>query len=62
MCLPTLACDLDTARTHRLKVRDTSNEGETQPDVAKWNRGGYMRNVIETVETVETVGTTEQKT
>lgn len=45
--------------THRLKVRATSNEGETQPDVAKWNRGGYMRNVIETVEI--TVGKTEQK-
>jgi DMSO/TMAO reductase YedYZ molybdopterin-dependent catalytic subunit len=32
---------------YRLKVRATSVAGETQPTVAGWNRGGYMRNVIE---------------
>lgn len=39
-----------TPGTYQLKVRATSNDGETQPDDAKWNHGGYMRNVIETVD------------
>jgi sulfite dehydrogenase (cytochrome) subunit A len=30
-------------------VRATSNAGETQPLTAGWNRGGYMRNVVEEV-------------
>jgi DMSO/TMAO reductase YedYZ molybdopterin-dependent catalytic subunit len=32
---------------YRLRVRATSRDGQTQPDVAGWNRSGYMRNVIE---------------
>jgi sulfite dehydrogenase len=32
-----------------LLVRATSNAGETQPASAGWNRGGYMRNVVEQV-------------
>jgi DMSO/TMAO reductase YedYZ molybdopterin-dependent catalytic subunit len=32
---------------YRLRVRATSRDGETQPTAAGWNRGGYMRNVIE---------------
>ncbi|UFZ06889.1 molybdopterin-dependent oxidoreductase [Bradyrhizobium ontarionense] len=35
------ACDL--------KVRATSNSGETQPDTPRWNPAGYLRNVVETV-------------
>lgn len=30
-----------------LKVRATSRDGQTQPLEAGWNRGGYMRNVVE---------------
>ncbi len=33
-----------------LKVRATNHRGETQPMTAKWNGGGYMRNVVEQVE------------
>ena len=36
------------ART--LKVRATSNDGETQPDTQPWNPSGYLRNVIETTD------------
>jgi hypothetical protein len=32
-----------------LKVRATSNSGETQPDTPRWNPAGYLRNVVETV-------------
>ncbi len=32
---------------HRLKVRATGRDGQVQPDEAGWNRGGYMRNVVE---------------
>jgi DMSO/TMAO reductase YedYZ molybdopterin-dependent catalytic subunit len=32
---------------YRILVRATSRDGETQPATAGWNRGGYMRNVIE---------------
>jgi DMSO/TMAO reductase YedYZ molybdopterin-dependent catalytic subunit len=32
-----------------LRVRATSNAGETQPMEATWNPAGYMRNVVETV-------------
>ena len=28
-------------------VRATTNDGDTQPEKAGWNRSGYMRNVIE---------------
>jgi sulfite dehydrogenase len=35
-------------RVHLL-VRATSNAGETQPLTAGWNRGGYVRNVVERV-------------
>jgi hypothetical protein len=31
----------------RLSVRATSRDGQTQPSEPGWNRGGYMRNVIE---------------
>jgi len=30
-----------------LTVRCTSSGGEAQPDTPNWNRGGFMRNVIE---------------
>lgn len=33
--------------TYRLRVRATSRDGQTQPEIAGWNRSGYMRNVIE---------------
>ncbi len=32
-----------------LRVRATSNSGETQPMQPRWNPAGYMRNVVETV-------------
>jgi sulfite dehydrogenase len=38
-----------TAGEHRLRVRATSGSGEEQPAVPRWNRSGYMRNVIEEV-------------
>ncbi|MGJ4966161.1 molybdopterin-dependent oxidoreductase [Bradyrhizobium sp. HKCCYLRH3061] len=34
---------------HELKVRATSNSGETQPETPRWNPAGYLRNVVETV-------------
>jgi DMSO/TMAO reductase YedYZ molybdopterin-dependent catalytic subunit len=34
---------------HRLQVRAVTNAGEGQPAQANWNRGGYMRNVIEEI-------------
>jgi sulfite dehydrogenase len=34
---------------YRLMVRATSNDGETQPDAAGWNKSGYMRNVVEEI-------------
>jgi hypothetical protein len=37
------------AGSSELKVRATSNAGETQPMEEKWNPPGYMRNVVETV-------------
>ena len=36
------------AGSHELKVRATSNGGETQPAEPRWNPAGYLRNVIET--------------
>jgi sulfite dehydrogenase len=33
--------------SQRLLVRATARDGQTQPREAGWNRGGYMRNVIE---------------
>jgi sulfite dehydrogenase len=38
-----------TAGTVELKVRATSNGGETQPETPRWNPAGYLRNVVETV-------------
>ncbi len=35
--------------TQRLMVRATSGSGATQPTAPRWNRGGYMRNVIEEI-------------
>ncbi|MBY0526947.1 MAG: molybdopterin-dependent oxidoreductase [Gemmataceae bacterium] len=35
---------------HILSVRATSNSGQTQPVTARWNRGGFQRNGIETLE------------
>jgi DMSO/TMAO reductase YedYZ molybdopterin-dependent catalytic subunit len=40
------------AGPYPLQVRATSNAGETQPTTPGWNRGGFMRNVIEQVEVV----------
>ena len=37
------------AGAHELKVRATSNGGQTQPMEALWNPAGYLRNVVETV-------------
>ena len=37
------------AGDHALKVRATSNAGETQPMEPRWNPAGYLRNVVETV-------------
>jgi hypothetical protein len=37
-----------TAGSYELKVRATSNGGETQPAEPRWNPAGYLRNVIET--------------
>jgi hypothetical protein len=34
---------------YRLQVRAVNNAGEGQPVQANWNRGGYMRNVIEEI-------------
>lgn len=34
--------------THDLKVKATTQAGETQPDKPRWNPPGYMRNVVET--------------
>jgi DMSO/TMAO reductase YedYZ molybdopterin-dependent catalytic subunit len=36
------------AGPHALKVRATSNGGQTQPMTALWNPAGYLRNVVET--------------
>jgi len=33
---------------HELKVRATSNDGQTQPLQPLWNPAGYLRNVVET--------------
>ncbi len=38
-----------TAGPHDIKVRATSNAGETQPMQPLWNPAGYLRNVVETV-------------
>jgi DMSO/TMAO reductase YedYZ molybdopterin-dependent catalytic subunit len=37
-----------TAGPHELKVRATSNGGQTQPMKPLWNPAGYLRNVVET--------------
>jgi DMSO/TMAO reductase YedYZ molybdopterin-dependent catalytic subunit len=37
------------AGSYALKVRATSNAGETQPTEPRWNPAGYLRNVVETV-------------
>jgi sulfite dehydrogenase (cytochrome) subunit A len=37
------------AGPHELKVRATSNGGQTQPMTPLWNPAGYLRNVVETV-------------
>ncbi|HET7490292.1 MAG TPA: molybdopterin-dependent oxidoreductase [Bradyrhizobium sp.] len=34
---------------YNLRVRATSNAGETQPMQPRWNPAGYMRNIVETV-------------
>jgi sulfite dehydrogenase len=34
---------------YRLQVRALGKDGETQPAAPTWNRGGYMRNVIEEI-------------
>jgi sulfite dehydrogenase (cytochrome) subunit A len=35
---------------YRLQVRAVNNADEGQPTQANWNRGGYMRNVIEEIQ------------
>ncbi len=35
---------------YRLQVRAVNNAGEAQPAKGNWNRGGYMRNVIEEIQ------------
>ncbi|MDE2619383.1 MAG: molybdopterin-dependent oxidoreductase [Sphingomonadales bacterium] len=37
------------AGQHRIKVRATTPDGETQPLEPRWQPAGYMRNVVETV-------------
>ena len=37
------------AGTHRVKVRASTPDGETQPLEPRWQPPGYMRNVVETV-------------
>jgi DMSO/TMAO reductase YedYZ molybdopterin-dependent catalytic subunit len=37
------------AGPHDIKVRATSNGGETQPLQSRWNPAGYLRNVVEIV-------------
>ena len=34
-------------KAYRLRVRAANRDGQTQPEAAGWNRGGYMRNVVE---------------
>ncbi len=36
-----------SAGVHRLRVRATGRVGGVQPETPGWNRGGYMRNVVE---------------
>ncbi|WP_424628495.1 molybdopterin-dependent oxidoreductase [Bradyrhizobium sp. SYSU BS000235] len=40
------------AGAHELKVRATSNDGQTQPLQPLWNPAGYLRNVVETYRVV----------
>jgi DMSO/TMAO reductase YedYZ molybdopterin-dependent catalytic subunit len=35
---------------YRLQVRAVTRAGESQPAQANWNRGGYMRNVVEEIQ------------
>jgi hypothetical protein len=37
------------AGASEIKVRATSNGGDTQPMEPRWNPAGYLRNVVETV-------------
>ena len=41
-----------SAGAHELKVRATSNDGQTQPMEALWNPAGYLNNTIETTHVV----------
>ena len=36
-----------TRAPYGLRVRATSRDGQTQPEMVGWNRGGFMRNVVE---------------
>src|SRR5260221_8468760 len=45
-----------TGGAHELKVRATSNGGETQPMEPLWNGAGYLRNVVETVRVTAALG------
>ncbi len=38
-----------TRGEHRLRSRATAGDGQVQPDIEGWNRGGYMRNVVEVI-------------
>ena len=39
-----------SAGNYRLMVRATSKRGEVQTSTSRWNKGGYMRNVIEALD------------
>lgn len=47
-----LAVTLHERGPLELRVRATSNQGETQPEQTHWNPGGYARNVIESLKVV----------
>ena len=34
---------------HRVRCRATAQDGQVQPENEGWNRGGYMRNVVEEI-------------
>jgi sulfite dehydrogenase (cytochrome) subunit A len=50
----TAFADLSRQGEFDLRVRATNRAGETQPLEPRWNPGGYMRNVVETIK-IQTV-------
>jgi hypothetical protein len=45
----TLVWKPESAGEHQLKVKASNSIGQGQPNEARWNPAGYMRNVIETI-------------